>query len=285
MQIIDGKALADSVLTEAKNRIINDSLSPRLDIILIGNNIASKVYVSKKIEAAQSIGVEVKVHEFDDLSEDALIDLIKKLNDDILVNAIIVQLPIPNFDPTNAISHISPRKDVDGLNPFSLGKLWQGSGYSLVPATALAVLSSIEHVARSNNMSLEEYLRGKNALIINRSVIIGKPVAALLLNNNATVTIAHSKTQDLNTLLKQADIVISGTGQAGFITGDKIKQDAVIIDTGFNKNDEGMWGDVDNDSVASKASWVSPVPGGIGPLGVAMLISNTVEAASIQITL
>ncbi len=113
-------------------------------------------------------------------------------------------------------------------------------------------------------MSLEEYLRGKNALMINRSVIIGKPVAALLLTNNATVTIAHSKTQDLNTLLKQADIVISGTGQAGFITGDKIKQDAVIIDTGFNKNDEGMWGDVDNDSVASKASWVSPVPGGIG---------------------
>lgn len=273
MNLIDGKALADEVLKSAKLKIETHNLKPRLDIIWIGNNSASEVYINKKKAAGEMVGVQVVIHHYDEISEAELVTITKELNVNPEVSGIIIQLPVPEIDTHNAFAAISLEKDVDGLNPLSLGKLWQKQQV-LIPATVRAIWLVLERTGAD--------LVGKHALIINRSEIIGKPLAALLLAADCTVTIAHSKTKDLEKLTSTADIIVTGTGESNFISVENIKQDAIIVDVGFNKNAAKVSGDVNVESVAEKASWLSPVPNGVGPIGVAALIDNTVEAAGLQ---
>lgn len=278
IKLIDGNGIGKEVLESVKKTIEEKQIKPRLDIILIGDNISSEVYVKKKMEAGKYVGIEVIVHKYDSITDDELGKLIINLAEDSKVNGIILQLPAPHIDVTKACKLIPVEKDVDGLNPATLGYLWNNLDNVLVPATAKAVISALKWVCNDLNVKFEDYLEGKNIVIVNRSIIIGKPLAALFTNLNATVTIAHSKTRNLNEMLKTADIIISGVGQANFINSTNVKKDAIVIDTGFNRENGKVFGDVNSNEIKDIASYLSPVPGGIGPMGVASLIENTLQA-------
>jgi methylenetetrahydrofolate dehydrogenase (NADP+)/methenyltetrahydrofolate cyclohydrolase len=281
MKQIDGKGIADQMLKSAAQKIKTEGLTPRLDIIWVGDNPSSEVYVEKKRQAGESIGVKVNVHRYTEISAGELGIFTGELSAMPEVNGIIIQLPVPGIDPHSAFAEISPAKDVDGLNPTSLGKLWQKQDV-LIPATVRAVLLVLEYIAAEEETTTGLILQGREVLIINRSDIIGKPLAALLLAYDCTVTIAHSKTDTLDELISRADIIVSGTGKSGLITSRKIKEGVILIDVGFNKKDGKISGDIISGLVEKKAGWLSPVPNGIGPIGVAALIDNTVDAAIIQ---
>ncbi|MFQ5493430.1 MAG: bifunctional 5,10-methylenetetrahydrofolate dehydrogenase/5,10-methenyltetrahydrofolate cyclohydrolase [Candidatus Dojkabacteria bacterium] len=285
MKVIDGRLISKGILDAAAKKITKHKVTPRLDIVFVGSNLASKVYVNQKRKTGEEYGVEVRVHELKNSTPDALASFVTELDSDRYVNGIIIQLPVPDFYPSVAMAAISPEKDVDGLNPLSLGRLWQKYEDVLIPATPGAVVKALEFIATESQKGLKEYLTGKNILIINRSDILGKPLAALLLNNDCTTTLAHSKTCDLDKHTSQADVVITATGQPGIISGEMLKKGSIVIDAGFSKTGKSISGDVDPNAVEGVAEWLSPVPGGIGPLGVAMLISNTVDAAVGQLTL
>lgn len=242
-----------------------------LAVIQVGNDPASTVYVNNKKKACAYVGINSRSYELpEDTSEQTLLDLVQKLNEDPEVNGILVQLPLPKqIDEDKVIRTISPDKDVDGFHPVSVGRLWIGEkGFlSCTPAGVIQLLkrSGIE-------------IEGKECVIIGRSNIVGKPMAALLLRENATVTVAHSKTKDLKSIAKRADILIVAIGKAKFITKDYIKEGAVVIDVGMHRDEQNhLCGDVDCEDVSSVVSAITPVPGGVGPMTIAMLMNNCVE--------
>jgi methylenetetrahydrofolate dehydrogenase (NADP+) / methenyltetrahydrofolate cyclohydrolase len=293
MKIVNGVKLAEDILKKLSERIKFNNLHPRLDIIFIGNNFASQVYVNKKIEQAKYIGIDTELHHYESLTQDKLVKLLNTLNKDKLVDGILIQLPIQgDIDTKFILQHIDFEKDVDGLNPISLGYLWQNQATGFVSATPLAVLECLKHIVIYSNSEysseelnqetieneLKRYLSGKKVLVINHSNIVGKPLAALLLKYNTTLTIAHKYTKNLNDYVLNSDIVISGTGIPGLINKENIPEHSVLIDVGINDTAKGIGGDIDYTGAESKIDWITPVPGGVGPLTVAMLLSNVVKA-------
>ncbi|MSQ63629.1 MAG: bifunctional methylenetetrahydrofolate dehydrogenase/methenyltetrahydrofolate cyclohydrolase FolD [Betaproteobacteria bacterium] len=279
-KIIDGKSLAASVRATQKSAI--DALAargvrPGLAAILVGNDPASHVYVRNKARACEETGVRSELHAFpDDIAETALLGRLARLNADPLVHGIVVQLPLPrHLDSFRVLAAVSPMKDVDGFHAVNLGALLQGRP-GFVPGTPAGVMRLLEHAGVP--------LAGKNATIVGRSTIVGKPLALLLLQKDATVTICHSKTPDLATIANQADILIAAVGRAKLITAGMVKPGACVIDVGINRLADGrLAGDVDFESVRAVAGSITPVPGGVGPMTVAMLIVNTVRAAELSI--
>jgi methylenetetrahydrofolate dehydrogenase (NADP+)/methenyltetrahydrofolate cyclohydrolase len=278
--LIDGKSLAASVRAEQKDAV--ESLAargvrPGLAAILAGNDPASRVYVRNKARACEETGVHSEVHEFpEQVSEADLLDCIARLNADPRVHGIVVQLPLPrHLDAARVVEAVSPTKDVDGFHAVNLGALLQGRP-GFVPGTPAGVMRLLGHAGVP--------LAGRQAVIVGRSTIVGKPLALLLLQKDATVTICHSKSADLAAVTRQADILIAAVGRAKLITAEMVKPGACVIDVGINRVADGtLAGDVDFAAVREVAGWITPVPGGVGPMTVAMLIVNTVRAAQLSI--
>lgn len=277
MIILDGKITSQKIIDSLKLEIENLSLHPILDIIIVGNDLASQKYVIMKQKKAESIGINGNIHQLDQNSttEDVL-SLIKKLNQDKNVDAFMVQLPLPSqIDTQKVLSSIDPQKDADGLNPFNLGLLFQKKPTGIAPATALGIIKLLEEYKIDVN--------GKNAVIIGRSSEVSIPFFALLMAKNATVTICHSHTQNLQEICSQADILISSVGKPKSFGKEFIKLGAVVIDVGFSLDSNGkVSGDFDFDQITPKASFVTPVPGGVGPMTVASLLFNAVQIAKKQ---
>lgn len=277
--IIDGKALAKKIRQELKvecDALKEKGINPKLAVIMVGDNPASKVYVRNKSRACEEIGIEYE--EFllhDNIKQEELIDLIKKLNEDKTINGILLQSPIPeHLNINQAFKTITYRKDVDGFTPSSVGKLCIGED-TFISCTPYGVMKMFEEY----NIDLT----GKNVVILGRSNIVGKPLIQCCLSKNATVTVCHSKTKNIEEYTKRADILISAIGKAKFVTKDMVKKGVVIIDVGINRNEQGkLVGDVDFENVESLASYITPVPGGVGPMTIAMLMNNVIKAAKEQ---
>lgn len=271
MKILDGKAVSQKILARINANLKSSAKNLKLDIVLVGDDPASHQYAQMKKKRAASVGIDVQIHEFaTTASSQEIITLIKLLNKDPLVTGIMVQLPLPQHLDTRAILNaIDPAKDADGLTSTNLGLLFQRDPDAIAPATAAGVM-----------LLLNEYgikLSGKNAVIIGRGVEVGLPLVALLLAANATVTLCHSYTQNLMGITKKADILISAVGKSKLITRNHVKKGAIVIDIGLSPDpDTGkLVGDIDFESVASRISYITPVPGGIGPMTIATLLSNT----------
>jgi methylenetetrahydrofolate dehydrogenase (NADP+) / methenyltetrahydrofolate cyclohydrolase len=275
-QLIDGNALAKSIRAEVAERarlLKARGVTPGLAVILVGDDPASQVYVKHKVTDSQEAGLLSLLERYPaDLSKPALLDRIGALNADPAIHGILVQLPLPkHMDASKVIETISPAKDVDGFHVASAGALMIGRP-GFVPCTPYGCMKMLESIGYD--------LRGKNAVVIGRSNIVGKPMAMLLLQQNATVTICHSATKDLAAHTRQADVVVAAVGKRNVLTADMVKPGAVVIDVGMNRNDEGkLCGDVDFAGVREVAGWITPVPGGVGPMTRAMLLVNTLEAA------
>lgn len=273
-QLIDGKLISQQIKDELKEEVAQfkaECIDICLAVIQVGSDPASSVYVRNKKKACAYIGVESRSYELpEETSEEELIKLVEELNADESVNGILVQLPVPDhIDEDKIIRTISPNKDVDGFHPVSVGRLWIGEkGFlSCTPAGIIQLL-------KRSNISIE----GKECVIIGRSNIVGKPMAALLLRENGTVTVAHSRTKDLKEVAKRADILIVAIGKERFITSEYIKEGAVVIDVGMHRDEANhLCGDVDFADVEPHSSAITPVPGGVGPMTIAMLMNNCVE--------
>lgn len=278
-QIIDGKALSLSLKEEMKGRITElenrYGRKPCLAVVIVGDNPASRSYVKGKIKAAEFVGMDSRLVELpEDVPEGKLLEVIAGLNSEDAVDGILVQLPLPaQIDEDKVIDAIDLSKDVDGFHPGNVAKLWLGR-HCIVPCTPKGIIRMIETTGIG--------ISGKKAVVVGRSNIVGKPVAKLLLDRNATVTIAHSRTADLPAVCREADILVAAVGKPQMITGDMIKPGAVVIDVGINRiqNPDGtshLVGDVDFDSASAVAGYISPVPGGVGPMTITMLMENTIE--------
>lgn len=274
--IINGKELAAKVRANLKTEVEElkkQGINPKLAVIMVGNDASSAVYVRNKSKACNEIGIEFEEFLLDEnINIGELLEIIDKLNNRDDVHGILLQSPIPkHLDIRKAFNSISYQKDVDGFHPINIGKLAIGEE-SFVSCTPAGVMKM-----------LEEYgieVQGKNAVVIGRSNIVGKPLANLLLNANATVTTCHSKTKNISEIAKNADILIAALGKPKFVTEDMVKEGAVVIDVGINRNEDGkLIGDVDFEKVEPKASYITPVPGGVGPMTIAMLMQNVVKAA------
>lgn len=273
--LIDGKKISLRIKEKLKEKIKNKNITPCLTVIQIGDNPASEVYIRNKRLACESVGIKFDLVKFNDtISEELVINEIKRLNNDISVNGIIVQLPLPNdFNEGKIINEILPIKDVDGLTYENVGNLVLEQK-CLISCTPMAVMTL-----------LKEYdvnLKSKNVCIVGRSNLVGKPLIQLLLQKDATVSICHSKSLDIKTYTKLADVLIVAVGHPNLITKDMVKEGAVIIDVGINKEQNLLCGDVDFKEVSKKASLITPVPGGVGPVTVACLLKNVVNAYKIQ---
>ena len=278
-QLIDGKKISKQIKDELKyevQKLSDEGKNVCLAVVQVGNDPASSVYVNNKKKACAYIGIRSKAYELpEETTEAELVSLVEELNRDEEVNGILVQLPLPgHIDEDNIIRTISPDKDVDGFHPVSVGRLWIGEkGFlSCTPAGIIQLLkrSGIE-------------IEGKECVVIGRSNIVGKPMAALLLRENGTVTVAHSRTKNLKDVTKRADILIVAIGKKQFITSDYIKEGAVVIDVGMHRDENNhLCGDVDFDDVAPHTSAITPVPGGVGPMTIAMLMNNCVETMRTQ---
>ena len=280
MEIIDGKKIASEIKTELKKKIsdVKNTLNivPKLAVILIGDDKASEIYVSKKEQMADELGMKSLVCKFDkNVCQEEIEAKIEQLNDDNEVNAILLQLPIPkHLDKNRLIELISPLKDVDGFTPLNAGFLSLGEPF-VAPCTAVGIIELL------NTYNVK--MVGKHAVVVGRSNIVGKPLSQLLLNENATVTVAHSKTENLAEITKTADILISAVGIKNLITEDMVKKGAVVVDVGITRDENNkITGDVDFENVSKKASLITPVPGGVGPMTIAMLASNTFNLFCIQ---
>ena len=277
MEIIDGKKLAKEIREKLKlksNELKEKGINPKLAVIMVGDDKASQVYVKNKSKACNEIGIEFEEFILDkDIRQDELINLIEKLNNDDHIHGILLQSPIPaHLDINEAFKTINPEKDVDGFNPANIGKLCLNQD-TFVSCTPYGIMKMFE----AYNIDLT----GKNVTIIGRSNIVGKPLIQCCLNKNATVTVCHSKTKDLKEHTKNADVVISAIGKSKFVTEDMIKSGAVVIDVGTNRGEDGkITGDVDFENVSKKASYITPVPVGVGPMTIAMLMNNVIKATT-----
>ena len=278
-QIIDGKELAKNIRLKLKDEVKelkNADINPKLAVIMVGDDKASKVYVKNKSKACEDVGIEYEEHILPSNTKmEELLELIEKLNNDETVHGILVQSPLPKgLDANEAFKTISPKKDVDGFNPINVGKLSLNQD-CFVSCTPYGIIKMLE----AYNIQIE----GAHAVIIGRSNIVGKPLAQCLLNKNATVTICHSRTKNLKEITKQADILIAAIGKAKFVTEDMVKEGSTIIDVGINRTDDGkLLGDTDFENIKDKVSYITPVPGGVGPMTIAMLMHNVVKAAKQQ---
>lgn len=279
MKVIDGKKISETILNTCKTKLRKLSRKPKLSIIIVGNNPASLTYINKKKQAGEYVGIDVEVYHFDKATFGEIEELITRLNNDSSVTGIIIQLPLPDLDSYEICRLIAPSKDVDGLNPINLGNLWLNQDNELIPATVKAIEYVLKFIATDLNLNYKEYISGKNILIINKSVIIGKPLAALMAMQDATVILAHSKTQGIGELMRFADIIVTATGQENFINNQVFKKGVVIIDVGYNKTAKRIFGDVGSEINTDYISYLTPVPGGIGPIGVACLIENVIDAS------
>jgi len=275
-QLIDGNALAKTIRAEVAGRtaaLKASGVNPALSIILVGDDPASQVYTKHKVNDSTETGLLATLERYPaDMSEADLLARIRALNDDPMVHGILVQLPLPkHMDSQKVIETISPAKDVDGFHVASAGALMTGAP-GFWPCTPYGCMKMLESIGYD--------LRGKHAVVIGRSNIVGKPMAMMLLAKNATVTICHSATQDLAAITRQADVVVAAVGKRNILTADMVKPGAIVIDVGMNRKQDGkLAGDVDFDGVKEVASWITPVPGGVGPMTRAMLLANTLEAA------
>jgi methylenetetrahydrofolate dehydrogenase (NADP+)/methenyltetrahydrofolate cyclohydrolase len=274
-RIIDGKAVAAQVRERVRAGVAGMDIKPGLATILVGDDPASHVYVRNKRKASEEVGINSFDHDLAaSIPENELADLIRQLNEDDAVNGILLQLPVPgHIDPDAMIDLIDPLKDVDGLTTTNAGRLVQGRE-GLVSCTPLGVMELLH--------SEEVELRGAEAVVIGRSQLVGRPLASLLLARDATVTMCHSRTRDLAEVCRRADVLVAAVGQAELVTAEMVRDGAVVIDVGINRTEDGLVGDVDFAAVAAKASAITPVPGGVGPMTIAMLLANTVKAARLQ---
>ena len=278
-QLIDGKLISAEIKAEAAEEaaaLKAQGIEPCLAVVLVGDNSASKVYVSNKEKACAAVGIKSVSHVLPEATtEEELLKLINELNKDANVHGILVQMPVPkHIDDRKVIMAISPDKDVDCFHPVNVGYLHTGAK-GFLPCTPAGIIELIKRSGHS--------IAGKNCVVIGRSNIVGKPVAMLLMQENGTVTICHSKTKDLAGICRGADIIVSATGKVNTVTADMVKEGAIIIDVGMNRNAEGkLCGDVDFENVKEVAGAITPVPGGVGPMTIAMLMKNCNTAARIQ---
>lgn len=276
MKILDGKYTSSVMLqnlkTEIQKYIQQGKRAPRIDILLVGDDYASQMYVNMKEKKALDLGISVNVHNFEkDINENDLFKLINQLNNDKSVDGIMVQLPMPeHINESKVLESIFPSKDVDGLTSTNLGKLFKNDSSAIAPATAKGVIKLLD--------KYDIQIEGKNAVVVGRGDISGLPIAAMLQNRNATITICHSHTQGLKDICKDADILVSSIGRAEYINSEYIKNGSVVIDVGTNRNSEGkLVGDIDFNSVKDIAGYITPVPGGVGPMTIACLFDNLIE--------
>ncbi len=275
-QIIDGKAISAAVKEQVRAEVERDKLNVGLAVVIVGDDPASRVYVNNKKKACELCGIKSFEYALPaETSEKELLELVDTLNADKNVNGILVQLPLPkHLDEKKVIERISPLKDVDAFHESNVGKIMIGN-YAFLPCTPAGCMELIHSTGVD--------VAGKDCVVIGRSNIVGKPMAMLLLHENGTVTICHSKTNNLAEVCSRADILIAAVGRPNFVTADMVKPGAVVIDVGINRLDTGkLCGDVKFDEVSEKASWITPVPGGVGPMTIAMLMRNTVTAWRIQ---
>lgn len=276
MQIIDGKAVSASVRERIKNEVESLKKGGKetgLAVIIVGNDPASKVYVNNKKKGCAEVGINSYEYALpEETTTEELLTLINKLNDDSKVDGILCQLPLPkHIDEKTVINSIAPEKDVDAFHPVNTGHIMIGD-YSFLPCTPAGIIEMLKFY----NIEIS----GKECVVIGRSNIVGKPMAMLLLHNSGTVTICHSKTQNLAEVCRRADILVAAVGKVNFVTADMVKDGAVVIDVGMNRNAEGkLCGDVDFDGVKDKCSFITPVPGGVGPMTITMLLNNTLTAS------
>ncbi len=278
-KIIDGKAVSASVkeaVAKEAAALKEKGVSVGLAVVIVGDNPASRVYVNNKKKACAACGIESFEYALpEETAETELLELVEALNADPKVNGILVQLPLPRqIDEHKVIAAISPAKDVDAFHAVNVGKIMIGD-FDFLPCTPSGCMDLID----STGVSIE----GKRCVVIGRSNIVGKPMAMLLLHRNGTVTICHSRTQNLKEICREADILVAAVGRANFVTADMVKEGAVVIDVGMNRLDNGkLCGDVDFEAVSQVAGWITPVPGGVGPMTIATLMRNTLTAAKIQ---
>lgn len=278
--IIDGKQMAALIRAEIRKEVVElKGRPPSLAVLLVGKNPASEIYVKRKMEACREVGIHSLLLEFPEtVAEQELIDVMDRLNHDKGIDGILVQMPLPaHVSAKKLMEVISPQKDVDGFHPVNVGKVWMEDTSGFVPCTPLAIREMLER--------LKIPLAGRHVAILGRSLIVGKPLAALLLQKrcNATVTLLHSASQNAASICRSADIVIGCAGSPRLITADYIKKGAVVIDVGITRLKEGLVGDVDFEGVAPLASFITPVPGGVGPMTIAMLLRNTLHAFSCKL--
>ena len=278
-QLIDGKELAKNIRQELKkenDKLKEKGINAKLAVILVGDDNASKVYIKNKSKACNDVGIEFEEILLDsNITMDKLLNVIENLNLREDINGILLQSPIPKeLNIQEAFEKIDYRKDVDGFNPINVGKLMIGQD-GFIPCTPYGIVRMLEEY----NIPVE----GKNAVVIGRSNIVGKPLSQCLLNKNATVTVCHSRTRDIQNVTKNADILISAVGKINMVTEDMVKDGAVVIDVGMNRNENGkLAGDVDFENVKEKTSYITPVPGGVGPMTIAMLMNNVIKATKQQ---
>ena len=274
--IIDGKALSAKLKNNLKNQVETlkgEGIETCLAVIIVGDNPASRVYVNNKKKSCAELGIKSLEYALpEDTTEEELLSLIDELNSDDSVDGILCQLPLPkHICEKNVINSISPRKDVDAFHPENVGHIMIGD-YTFLPCTPAGVMEMLKEY--------EIEIAGKNCVVVGRSNIVGKPMTMLLLKENATVTVCHSRTKDLASFTREADILVSAVGKVGLITADMVKENAVVIDVAINRLENGkLCGDVDFENVKEKASFITPVPGGVGPMTIAVLMKNTVKAA------
>ncbi|KHD85990.1 bifunctional methylenetetrahydrofolate dehydrogenase/methenyltetrahydrofolate cyclohydrolase FolD [Heyndrickxia ginsengihumi] len=279
-KIIDGKQLANTIRQDIKKEVEHlqtKGVTPGLAVILVGDNQASRTYVANKEKACKQLGMKSVLIELPaTIDEQTLLTKIVELNNDASIHGILVQLPLPkHISEKKVIETISPEKDVDGFHPINIGRMMTGQD-AFLPCTPFGILKMIQ----STNIDVT----GKHVVVIGRSNIVGKPVGQLFLNENATVTYCHSKTTDLASYTRQADILICAIGKAKFVTEEYVKEGAVVIDVGMNRDENGkLCGDVDFESVQDKSSFITPVPGGVGPMTITMLMYNTLKSAAKEI--
>ncbi len=274
-QILDGKHKAlevrQGIKKEVEALVKHGKRPPCLAVVIVGNDPASKVYVGQKEKACHAVGFSSLLHRLEETtSQEDLLALVQKMNQDPQIDGILVQLPLPDHIDNHAIINaIVPAKDVDGFHPVNMGRLLAG-----LPCTEPCTPKGIMFLLKQYDISLE----GKKAVVLGRSNIVGKPVAHMLMRNNATVTVCHSRTRNIGDYTREADIIVVALGKPRFLKEDMVKAGAVIVDVGINRLEEGLVGDVDFEALKEKAGWITPVPGGVGPMTIAMLLANTLEA-------
>lgn len=280
MQIIDGKKVSSEVKEEVRQQTLKlketHGITPGLAVVIVGDDPASRVYVNNKKKACELVGFKSEEYALPaETTQQELLNLVETLNNKDDINGILVQLPLPkHLDDKAVIAAINPKKDVDAFHAVNVGKIMLGE-YDFLPCTPAGVMEMLH----SYNIEVS----GKNCVVIGRSNIVGKPMAMLLLHENGTVTICHSRTKNLAEVTKQADILVAAVGRPKFVTADMVKDGAVVIDVGMNRDENGkLCGDVDFENVKDKCSYITPVPGGVGPMTIATLMKNTLKAAKIQ---